>query len=162
MVRPNLPSLEKFKRKALKTKKEMPQGVNTGTSDQPQKNALNNAAKFVGCFTSESFFDKDRLYAGGPTGANFEMSLYFAKMHNKNYFANARAGDNGHSFAFDKLVLKNKDHKNGDVTKSGEGCENACVDYANKVCGCADSSCTGAVPKGETNNRRWAVYAVAS
>ena len=70
------------------------------------------------------------------------------------YFAVARGNKDGHSFAFSAL-----DDSKG-TTMQGEGCERPCVDLESKVCGCIDAACTGPLPKGEENNRRWAVYEV--
>ena len=67
------------------------------------------------------------------------------------YFAVARGGEDGHSFAFSAL-----DNSKG--TMQGGGCERPCMDLEHKVCGCIDTACTGPLPKGEEHNRRWAVY----
>ncbi len=131
-------------------------GSNSFTS--PTNNAKDES-KYVGCFTSESFFG-DKIYGGGSTGANYNLAAQHAKAHSKKYFAIARNGADGHSFSFNKLIIKNKDHKSGDT--SGQGCERPCVDYPNKVCGCVDSTCSGPKPPGEDNNRRWAVYELLS
>lgn len=109
-------------------------------------------AKFVGCYVSEGALE-DRIYEGGSTGANINLALHHAKTTGKKYFAIARAGSDGHSFAFDSLA-------SGAVVTKGGGCERPCLDIPDKFCGCIDYECTGPVPKGEEHNRRWAVYEV--
>lgn len=107
----------------------------------------------MGCVGSESAL-VDRVYNGGSTGANYNLALHHAKTSRKKYFAIARGGTDGHAFAFSSL----------DVSKggllSGGGCERPCVDLEDKICGCMDDACTGAKPRGEEHNRRWAVYEV--
>jgi dolichyl-diphosphooligosaccharide--protein glycosyltransferase len=111
-------------------------------------------AKYVGCYGSENAF-LDKVYSGGSTGANYGLALHHAKTSKKRYFAIARGGGDGHSFAFSSLDT-NKQQFKGD---SG-GCERPCADVEDKACGCIDMACTGPKPKGEEHNRRWAVYEV--
>mmetsp|Transcript_10732 Transcript_10732/g.16278 ORF Transcript_10732/g.16278 Transcript_10732/m.16278 type:complete len:836 (-) Transcript_10732:74-2581(-) len=118
----------------------------------------NEGARYVGCFTSESFF-QDKVYGGGEAGANFNLALHHAKSKGKKYFAIARAGSDGHSFAFSSLSKGKRGASKGDTT--GGGCERPCEDTSNRVCGCADAACSGPVPAGEDNNRRWAVYEIS-
>lgn len=109
-------------------------------------------ARYVGCFASETSFI-NRAYNGGTTGANYNLALHHAKSTNNRYFAIARAGGDGHSFAFPTL-----DTSRGMV--QGGGCERPCADLDTKVCGCMDGACTGPILYGEEHNRRWAVYEV--
>ena len=69
-------------------------------------------ARYVGCFSSETFFI-DKKYEGGSTGANYNLALHHAKVNRKKYFAIARGGDDGHSFAFSAI----KDKSRGDMTE---------------------------------------------
>ena len=41
------------------------------------------------------------------------------------------------------------------------GCEHACADATDKLCGCTDDGCTGAKTPGQEHHRRWAVYKTA-
>jgi len=107
-------------------------------------------ARYVGCYGSESSFI-DREYDGGSTGANYNLALHHAKTKRKRFFAVARGGGDGHSFAFSSL-----DNSKG--TQQGGGCDRPCLDIETKYCGCMDVACTGPNPKGEEHNRRWAVY----
>jgi dolichyl-diphosphooligosaccharide---protein glycosyltransferase len=109
-------------------------------------------ARYIGCFASETMFG-DRVYNGGSTGANYNLALHHAKTSKKRYFAVARGGGDGHAFAFSTL-----DTSRGSM--QGGGCERPCLDLDYKACGCADAACTGPIPKGEDNNRRWTVYEV--
>lgn len=113
---------------------------------------LAEEASYVGCYGTENAF-KGKEYFGGPSGAYFYDSLTNAKMSGKKYIAIARGVEDGHSFAFTAL------DKNAQTFKSTTGgCERPCLDDDDKVCGCIDQFCTGPIPKGEDNNRRWAVY----
>ncbi len=111
-----------------------------------------NEANYIGCFAYESSFG-DRVYVGGATGANFTLALNHAKTIRKRYFALARNAVDGHSFAFSSL-----EYSKGMM--QGGGCEKPCADVKEKVCGCMDDTCSGPIPRGEENNRRWAVYEV--
>merc|ERR1711871_981766 len=110
--------------------------------------------RYVGCYTSESFF-VDKIYDGGSTGANYNLALHYAMVSNKRYFAMARSNSDGHSFAFSELA---EGYPRGN-TRQG-GCERPCLDDQSKPCGCADDTCTSPLPSGEEHNRRWAVYEV--
>jgi dolichyl-diphosphooligosaccharide--protein glycosyltransferase len=111
-------------------------------------------AVYVGCYASEAQF-MDKVYSGGSTGANYNIALHHAKTHGKRYFAVARGGSDGHSFAFNKL-----DTSRGQL--QGGGCDRPCEDNDDKACGCIDAACTGPIIKGEEHNRRWAVYQVVA
>jgi len=140
--RPNLEATPSASgKKSSKVEKEAP---STGSD-----------AKYVGCFISEASF-LDKVYEGGSSGANFNLALYHAKTNRKKYFAVARNGGDGHSFAFNQL--KEGDKSRGNT--QGGGCERPCADMDSYKCGCTDSSCTGPIPRGEQHNRRWAVYEV--
>lgn len=115
-------------------------------SEKPQA----DEARYVGCFASEVSF-LDRTYGGGSTGANYNQAVYHARTVGKRYFAVARGGGDGHSFAFSAIDMSKG-------TMSGGGCERPCLDLETKVCGCMDMACTGPTPRGEEHNRRWAVY----
>jgi dolichyl-diphosphooligosaccharide--protein glycosyltransferase len=108
-------------------------------------------AKYVGCFTSEDFFSEDKIYAGGSTGARFKLAKHHAAANKKKYFAVARAYSDGHSFAFDELLVKDPDREGG-------SCDRPCLDETKRRCGCIDDFCDEAMPEGEVNNRRWSVY----
>jgi len=112
----------------------------------------------VGCFSSENYF-VDRVYGGGSTGANFNLAHHLAKTSRKRYFAVARSGPDGHSFAFSAI---NDALGSTRGNMQGGGCERPCADVDHKPCGCADMACTGPIPPGEEHNRRWAVYEVTS
>ena len=121
--------------------------------EQEEEGAPQDEARYVGCYGSEVSFSPDKKYEGGSSGANYNLALYHAKTVGKRYFAIARSGGDGHSFAFDAL-----DTPKGAM--QGGGCERECTDISNKACGCVDSACTGPTPRGEEHNRRWAVYEV--
>ena len=110
--------------------------------------------EFVGCFESESHLPTEKKYAGGATGANIGQALSAARESGKQYFAMARAGDDGHSFLFDDAP---------DMTKkvAQSYCQKSCSDIEEAFCGCADALCGNAQPAaGEELVRRWAVYRV--
>lgn len=109
-------------------------------------------AVYVGCYASEVQF-LDKVYSGGSTGANYNIALHHAKSNGKRYFAVARGGPDGHSFAFNQL-----DNSRGQL--QGGGCERPCADADDKPCGCIDGACSGPIIKGEEHTRRWAVYQV--
>ncbi len=114
----------------------------------------NNAkATYLGCFTSESFFEGAQ-YVGGASGASYWLLIEQAYNRKMPYFAFASNGIDGHSFVFKNL--KKGVPKTGDT--SGGGCEKSCVDDYEKACGCMDAFCSGPIPRGEINNRRWTVY----
>ena len=122
--------------------------------DAVEDDRIEDNGRFLGCVGSESAFI-DKVYMGGSTGANYGLALHHAKTSKKKYFAVARGGGDGHSFAFNSL----------DTSKpmmNGGGCERPCADLEDRVCGCMDQACTGPTPKGEEHNRRWAVYEVVS
>lgn len=108
--------------------------------------------KFIGCTTSENAFSSDKVYAGGAVGASYAMARQHAISQGKKYFAVAKVGSDGHSFAFNKLTKSLNPHD-----KEG-GCDRRCDDDVEMFCGCADNACTGRIPDGEEFNRRWAVY----
>ena len=145
--RPNLQATPSATTKSSKTNEKQ-----TSTTSSTK---TNEEAKYVGCFTSETSF-LDKVYEGGSTGANFNLALYHAKTNRKKYFAVARNGADGHSFAFNQL--REGDNSRGN-TKGG-GCERKCTDVDTYSCGCIDTACTGPIPRGEEHNRRWAVYQV--
>ncbi|EEY58025.1 dolichyl-diphosphooligosaccharide-protein glycosyltransferase subunit STT3A, putative [Phytophthora infestans T30-4] len=112
--------------------------------------------RFLGCSTGEDMLGNDRVYAGGPSGANFNLALHHAKEKGKRYFAVARVAGEGHAFAFNKLPVSEADLDGND-----EGCMRACKDTNSHSCGCADAGCTDmnvAPGKGQEHNRRWAIY----
>ena len=110
-------------------------------------------ARHVGCLASESSFE-DKIYAGGSTGANYNLALHHAKSSRKRFFAVARGDTDGHAFAFSSIDQS----KGGFLT--GGGCERPCLDNESKVCGCIDAACSGTKPAGEEHNRRWSVFEV--
>lgn len=143
--RPNLDPLPSAKAKKVKPQVE-------------ESPIQGDEAKYVGCFSSENYF-VDRVYGGGSTGANFNLALHHAKTSRKRYFAVARSGPDGHSFAFSAI---NDALGSTRGNMQGGGCERPCADVDHKPCGCADMACTGSTPPGEEHNRRWAVYEVTS
>ena len=114
---------------------------------------FDDETKYIGCFSSESMFSRDKIYDGGSTGANYNVALYHAKTNRKKYFAIARLGNDGHAFAFDALLLP-------EGNMGGPDCERPCEDMPNKFCGCSDGGCREPTPVGEEHNRRWTVYEV--
>jgi dolichyl-diphosphooligosaccharide--protein glycosyltransferase len=144
--RPNFET-SKLTQKKVKARK----ATAAGKEDKPAPAA--EEAKYVGCYASEASFGTDRVYNGGPTGANYNIALHHAKTSGKKYFAVARGGPDGHAFAFSKI-----DNSRGQL--QGGGCERPCADQDDKPCGCIDSACSGPIIKGEEHNRRWAVYEV--
>lgn len=138
-----------FETSKLSTKK--PKAKKSTTSAKESAKPTEEAV-YVGCFASEAQF-ADKVYSGGSTGANYNIALHHAKTNGKRYFAVARGGPDGHSFAFNHL-----DTSRG--TLQGGGCERPCADTEDKVCGCIDAACSGPIIRGEEHNRRWAVYQV--
>lgn len=111
---------------------------------------------FWGCVTGEDMLGNDRVYTGGPSGANYQLALHHAKSKGKKYFAVSRVGSEGHAFAFNKLPLHPKDFDGND-----EGCRRACLDSNAHSCGCADGGCVDmnvSPGRGQEHNRRWAIY----
>jgi hypothetical protein len=107
--------------------------------------------KFIGCYASEDQLPSVKEYGGGVYGANIAMAKQFAVDEKKRYLAIARAGVDGHNFAFDVPPM-------GKTVADSE-CEMPCADMASYKCGCSDASCGSLSPaKGEDNTRRWAVY----
>lgn len=137
---------------AAKKKKKSPNAKAASSPVDDDKQV--DDGRYVGCFGSENAFI-DKTYMGGSTGANYGLALHHAKSIKKRYFAIARGGGDGHSFAFNSLDTSKQ-------TFNGGGCERPCADLEDKVCGCMDAACTGPVPKGEEHNRRWAVYEITS
>mmetsp|Transcript_2258 Transcript_2258/g.3124 ORF Transcript_2258/g.3124 Transcript_2258/m.3124 type:complete len:892 (+) Transcript_2258:89-2764(+) len=111
--------------------------------------------EYVGCFSDENMF-KDRIYAGGATGANFNLMRHHAESVGLPYFVLARAGEDGHGFAFAELAPGV--NPNGDM--QGGGCDRPCPDDPSKVCGCTDLACQGPRAPGQEHNRRWVVYKI--
>lgn len=147
--RPNLEPLS-----SAKVSKVKPGVTKPGVKNpQVEESTPTDETRYVGCFTSEEFF-VDRVYAGGSTGSSYNLALHHAKTSRKKFFATARAGPDGHAFAFSRVEGASK----GNV-KTG-GCDQPCADIDSKVCGCADLACSGPIPKGEEHNRRWAVYEI--
>lgn len=111
---------------------------------------------FLGCVTGEDMLGNDRVYSGGPSGANYKLALHHAKAKNKRYFAMSRVGGEGHAFAFNKLPVNA-----GDFDGNDAGCNRPCLDSADHFCGCADGGCADQnvnPGKGQEHNRRWAIY----
>jgi dolichyl-diphosphooligosaccharide---protein glycosyltransferase len=123
-----------------------------GTPESPVPYLEGDEAQYIGCFISEASFG-DKVYAGGSSGANYNLALHHAKSENKRFFAIARGQGDGHSFSFNMIDPK------GSQTRLG-GCERPCLDTEDKFCGCIDEDCTSGIPRGEEHNRRWAVYAL--
>lgn len=110
--------------------------------------------RYVGCFNGEGSFPGSKQYMGGATGANFNLAKQGAMSRGKRYFAVARNGEDGHSFAFDAPPLVKPDGR-------GAGCERACLDTPSRYCGCSDLGCGDEpTPPGEEHNRRWIVYEI--
>ena len=105
--------------------------LNRSMRDGPAEEAY----RFIGCTRSESAFSSDQVYAGGATGASFLMAKEHASANKKTYFAVARYGNDGHVFAFNRLVKG--------VENIDEGCKRPCEDDNEKPCGCEDNTCTG-------------------
>lgn len=136
---PSLNSPTRFKRK---------------TSPTFQDRTPEPDVRYVGCFNGEGSFPSNKQYMGGATGANFNLARQGAQSRGKRYFAIARNGDDGHSFAFDSPPLIKPDGR-------GPGCERTCLDSNTRSCGCSDMGCGDeATPPGEEHNRRWAVYEI--
>ncbi len=142
--------------RAKKSTKKLYKKLSQKTEETAVETEMVDDAKYVGCFTSESYFG-DKVYEGGPTGANYNLALHHAKTHGKKYFAISKSGGDGHAFAFNKLLGPSSASRGN--TKGG-GCERPCDDHPDKFCGCADMACTSPIPKGEEHNRRWIVYEV--
>ena len=92
--------------------------------------------KYIGCTSYENAFSSDKVYAGGPTGASYQLAKEHAITNKKKYFAVAKFGNDGHVFAFNKLVKPLNPNNDG-------GCDRPCDDNFEKPCGCVDSTCTG-------------------
>ena len=111
----------------------------------------------VGCFGAESALGSDKVLTGGKTGAHLSLALQWAGQKGKRYVAVARAGVDGHAFAFN-------DPPDMDAALDvDDGCDAPCSDIDQFSCGCADAVCRehGAPPAtGEQNARRWVVYEV--
>eukprot|EP00428_Durinskia_dybowskii_P075153 CAMPEP_0170417528 /NCGR_PEP_ID=MMETSP0117_2-20130122/33761_1 /TAXON_ID=400756 /ORGANISM="Durinskia baltica, Strain CSIRO CS-38" /LENGTH=868 /DNA_ID=CAMNT_0010675713 /DNA_START=73 /DNA_END=2676 /DNA_ORIENTATION=+ len=141
--RPNF-EISKLSAKKLKKSKQ--------STASKKDQVKSEEATYVGCYASEASF-LDKVYSGGSTGANYNIALHHAITNNKRYFAVARGGPDGHSFAFNRV-----DNSRGQL--QGGGCERPCADDDTKPCGCIDGACSGPIIKGEEHNRRWAVYEV--
>jgi hypothetical protein len=113
----------------------------------------------LGCFDAEKHLGSDKVYAGGPMGAQLTQALAWAASSGKRYVAIAKStASDGHVFGFNDAPKL--DRAMGDPD---EGCDAPCEDVDQFGCGCADGTCKmyDAKPgKGEDNARRWAVYAV--
>eukprot|EP01138_Halocafeteria_seosinensis_P011669 gb/GECG01011925.1/.p1 GENE.gb/GECG01011925.1/~~gb/GECG01011925.1/.p1 ORF type:complete len:901 (+),score=82.58 gb/GECG01011925.1/:1-2703(+) len=136
---PSLNSPTRFKRATSPTYKD--------TKPEP-------TIRYVGCFNGEGSFPGSKQYMGGATGANFNLAKQGALSRGKRFFAVARNGEDGHSFAFDSPPLVKPDGR-------GAGCERACLDTGSRSCGCSDLGCGDEpTPPGEEHNRRWVVYEI--
>merc|ERR1711871_1908309 len=114
---------------------------------------------YIGCFSSENLFDDNRIYGGGPAGAMFDVAGQHAASLKKKYFAIARFGEDGHSFAFDSFTSRGVKaaQQGGDI--DDDACRRPCIDTDTKFCGCSDGGCNPFPnPEGEEHNRRWSVY----
>jgi dolichyl-diphosphooligosaccharide--protein glycosyltransferase len=147
-------SLKKLYRKSVTASSKSPVEE---VVDEGSDVSTENLAKYIGCYSSESFFE-DKVYEGGSTGANYNQALHNAISRRKKYFAVARAGSDGHSFAFSYL----SDDARPGGNMFDESCDRPCEDITEKSCGCCDSFCKGPLPKGEEHNRRWTVYEVSA
>jgi dolichyl-diphosphooligosaccharide--protein glycosyltransferase len=123
----------------------------TTTTAKPEKPTY----KYLGCVSSETMLGDDKVYGGGALGSNVRLARHDAFSKGYKYFAIARLGSDGHSFAFSQ--------KPGKFDVASAGCSRPCLDVTDAVCGCSDGGCLEvgdyAVPP-EEHNRRWVVYEV--
>ena len=121
--------------------------------DEEERTPL--ALQKVGCFYGENYFSDDKKYGGGASGAQASLALDYADDSNKKFVAISRAGNDGHSFAFDSF-------KPGfeKIQINDQGCKMPCIDDQRYQCGCADALCGGLGKQGEEHLRRWVVYKV--
>jgi len=119
--------------------------------------AANMGVAAVGCFGAESSLGSDKVYTGGKSGAHLSSALQWAAQKRKSYVAIARAGVDGHAFAFSEPPDMST------ALDVDDGCDAPCSDIDSFSCGCADAVCrendAGPV-RGEQNARRWVVYEV--
>lgn len=111
----------------------------------------------VGCFGAEAALGSDKVYTGGKNGAQISVALQWAAQKRKKFVAVARAGVDGHAFAFSQPPDMDM------ALDVDDGCDAPCLDIDSFSCGCADAVCreNGARPtRGEQNARRWVVYEV--
>ena len=111
----------------------------------------------LGCFGAEVSLGADKVYTGGKTGSQLGLAMQWAGGKRKQYVAIARAGVDGHVFAF------NQPPDLDAALNDDDGCDAPCGDIDQFACGCADAVCRehGAGPaRGEENARRWVVYQV--
>lgn len=125
--------------------------------DYDEEGMSNMGLEAVGCFGAEGALGSDKVYTGGKNGAQLSLALQWAAQKRKKYVAVARAGVDGHAFAFSQPP------KMDAALDADDGCEAPCMDIEQYGCGCADAVCreNGARPaRGEENARRWVVYEV--
>ena len=144
---------------------ERQQGRRGGDYDDYDEEAYGQAAQAasdmgvtpIGCFGKESSLGSDKVYSGGKTGAQLSVALQWAGGKRKTFVAVARAGVDGHAFAFSNPPDMSQ------ALDVDDGCDAPCLDIDQFSCGCADAVCRehDAKPaKGEDNARRWVVYEV--
>ena len=103
--RPNFETSKLTQKKLKKSKRKSSSSSSSSSNnnnDDRDSIPPMDEGKYIGCFGSESSFI-DKIYGGGSTGANYNLALHHAKTANKRYFAVARGGPDGHSFAFSQL-----------------------------------------------------------
>ncbi|KAI9905118.1 hypothetical protein PsorP6_019284 [Peronosclerospora sorghi] len=55
-----------------------------------EKDVSNEKTRFLGCMAGEDMLGNARVYAGGTSGANYNLALHHAKEKSRRYFAIAR------------------------------------------------------------------------
>jgi dolichyl-diphosphooligosaccharide---protein glycosyltransferase len=112
------------------------------------------AVRYMGCYKLEDAFSEDKVYGGSTTGAYLSLARSHAVQQGKRYFAVARLGGDGHSFAFNTLT-------GAPDGGNSPACSRPCQDEREFACGCADGACGDTPPEaGQDHVRRWAVYEV--
>ena len=59
----------------------------------------------MGCYRKEDQLPAEKIYGGGVVGASASAAFNHARSQKKRYVAVARAGDDGHAFAFDSFAV---------------------------------------------------------
>ena len=116
----------------------------------PGESVRRQNLQFLGCWASASQFEGKRDNKG-PAGANVALASRRAFEQGLAFFAVARDGSKGYSYAFRQL-------RGRPLPGSEPGCSSPCLDEPAAACGCADGACPNGPLPGQAHSRRWAVY----
>eukprot|EP00750_Incisomonas_marina_P000789 INCI1059.2.p1 GENE.INCI1059.2~~INCI1059.2.p1 ORF type:complete len:986 (-),score=184.27 INCI1059.2:87-2996(-) len=132
--------------------------VETDEPDAAERKVDLSGLEYYGCVDDENYFSKDKEYGGSYIASSLRYAYAHALSKDKRYVAIARAGEDGHVFAFDKIKKSARQYNQTD-----EACLRPCLEDPAFGCGCADHGCPEELPlsEGAEHKRRWAIYRVS-